>query len=72
MVWNSLPDDLRAQQDYESFRRMTSKTATNQNIHMIVVLGEHVKKYLSLSKLGIIKSRTETMPEVGFKRNALH
>ena len=21
MVWNSLPDDFRAQQDYESFRR---------------------------------------------------
>ena len=21
MVWNSLPDDLRAQQDYESFRQ---------------------------------------------------
>ena len=21
MVWNSLPDDIRAQQDYESFRR---------------------------------------------------
>jgi len=52
--------------------RMTSKTATNQNGHMIMVIGEHVNKYLSLNKLGIIKSRTETMPEVGFKRNALH
>jgi len=51
---------------------MTSKTATNQNGHMITVIGEHVNKYLSLNKLGIIKSRTETMPEVGFKRNALH
>ena len=39
---------------------------------MIMVKGEHVNKYLSLNKLGIIKSRTETMPEVGFKRNALH
>ena len=38
---------------------------------MIMVMGEHVNKeaYLSLNKLGIIKSRTETMPEVGFKRN---
>jgi len=38
---------------------------------MIMVIGEHVKKYLSLNKLGILKSRTETMPEVGFtvKRN---
>ena len=52
--------------------RMTSKTATNQNGHVIVVIGEHVNKYLSLNKLGIIKSRTETMPKVGFKRNALH
>jgi len=34
--------------------------------------GEHVNKYLFLNKLGIIKSRTETMPEVGFKRNALY
>jgi len=51
---------------------MTSKTATNQNGHMIMVRGEHVNKYLSLNKLGIIKPRTETMPKVGFKRNALH
>jgi len=50
---------------------MTSKTATNQNGHMIMVIGEHVNKYLSLNKLEIIKSWTETMPEVGFKRNAL-
>ena len=49
-----------------------SKTATNQNGHMIMVIGEHVNKYLFLDKLGIIKSRTETMPEVDFKRNALH
>jgi len=41
-------------------QRMTSKTATNQNGHMIMVIGEHVNKYLSLNKLGIIKSRTET------------
>jgi len=61
------------------FQGMTSKTATNQNGyikiqngHMIMVIGEHVSKYLSLNKLGIIKSRTKTMPEVGFKRNALH
>jgi len=52
--------------------QMTSKTATNQNGHMIMVIGEHVNKYLSLNKLGIIKSRSETIPEVGFKRNALH
>jgi len=58
---------------------MTPKTATNQNGHikiqnghMIMVKGEHVNEYISLNKLGIIKSRTETMPEVGFKRNALH
>ena len=38
---------------------------------MIMVIGEHVNKYLSLNKLGIIKSRTETMPELGFKRNAV-
>ena len=25
MVWNSLPDDLRAQQDYESFRQGSHK-----------------------------------------------
>ena len=37
-----------------------------------MVIGEHVKKYLSLNKLGILKSRTETMPEVGFKRNAFY
>jgi len=43
---------------------MTSKTATNQNGHMIMVIGEHVNKYLALNKLGIIKSRTETIPEV--------
>ena len=39
---------------------MTSKTATNQNGHMIMDIGEHVNKinkYLSLNKLGIIKSR---------------
>jgi len=42
-----------------------------QNGHMIMVIGEHVNKYLSLNKLGIIKSRTETMPELGFKRNAV-
>ena len=42
-----------------------------QNGHVIMVIGEHVNKYLSLNKLGIIKSRSETMPEVGFKRNAL-
>ena len=41
-------------------------------IILIMVIGEHVNKYLSLNKLGIIKSRTETTPEVGFKRNALH
>ena len=41
-------------------QRMTSKTATNQNGHMIMVIGEHVNKYLSLNKLGIIKSTTET------------
>jgi len=59
--------------DRRSRERMTSKTATNQNGHMIImVIGEHVNKYLSLNKLGIIKSRTETMPEVDFKRNALH
>jgi len=29
-----------------------------------MVIGEHVNKYLSLNKLGIIKSKTETMPEV--------
>ena len=51
--------------------QMTPKTATNQNGHVIMVIGEHVNKYLSLNKLGIIKSRSETMPEVGFKRNAL-
>jgi len=40
---------------------------------MIMVIGERVNKlHLSLNELGIIKSRTETMPEVGFKRNALH
>ena len=33
---------------------------------MIMVIGERVNKYLSLNKLRIIKSRTETMPEVGF------
>jgi len=38
---------------------------------MIMVIGEHANKYLSLKKLGIITSRTKTMPEVGFKRNAL-
>jgi len=54
------------------FQGMTSKTATNQKGHMIMVIGEHVSKYLSLNKLGIIKSRTKTMHEVGFKRNALH
>ena len=54
------------------YKTMTSKTVTNQNSHMIMVIGEHVNKYLSVNKLGIIKSRTETMPEVGFKRNALH
>jgi len=27
---------------------------------MIMVIGEHVNKYLSLNKLGIIKSRTKT------------
>ena len=43
---------------------MTSKTATNQNGHMIMVIDEHLNKYLSLNKLGIIKSRTETMPKV--------
>jgi len=48
---------------------MTPETATNQNGHMIMVIGEHVNKYLSLNELGIVKSRTETMPEVGFKRN---
>jgi len=53
-------------------KRPQTKTATNQNGHMIMVISEHVNKYLSLNKLGIIKSRTETMPEVGFKRNALH
>ena len=30
-----------------------------------------MNKYLSLNELGIIKSRTETMPEVGFKQNVL-
>jgi len=34
--------------------------------------GEQVNQYLSLNKLGIIKSRSETMPEVGFKQNALY
>jgi len=48
---------------------MTSETVTNQNGHMIMVIGEHVNKYISLNELGIVKSRTETMPEVGFKRN---
>ena len=42
------------------YKRMTSKTVTNQNSHMIMVIGEHVNKYLSVNKLGIIKSRTET------------
>ena len=50
---------------------MTSKTATNQNGHMITVIGENVNEYPFLNKLGIIKSRTETIPEVGFKRNAV-
>jgi len=45
-------------------KRPQTKTATNQNGHMTMVIGEHVNKYLSLNKLGIIKSRTETMPEV--------
>ena len=35
-----------------------------------MVIGEHVNKYLSLNKQGIIKSRTVTMPEVGLKQNA--
>ena len=52
--------------------QMTSKTDTDQNGHVIMVIGEHVNKYLSLNKLGIIKSRSETIPEVGFKWNALH
>ena len=56
---------------YESYIRMTSKTATNQNGHMITVIGEHVNKYLSLNKLGIIKSRTETMPEVQLQTKCL-
>jgi len=29
-----------------------------------MVIGEHVNKYLSLNKLEIIKSRTETVPKV--------
>jgi len=49
---------------------MTPKTATNQNGQTIMVIGEHVNKYLSLNKQGIIKSRTVTMPEVGLKQNA--
>ena len=48
--------------------RMTSKTATNPNGHMIMVIGEHVNKYLSLNKLGIIKSRTETTGPVAAHR----
>ena len=44
--------------------------ATNQNGHMIMVIGEHVNKYLSLNKLGIIKSRTETTGPVAHKIQA--
>jgi len=39
---------------------MASKTATNQNGHMTMVIGEQVNKYPSVNKLEIIKSRTET------------
>ena len=50
--------------------RMTSKTATNQNGHMIMVIGEHVNKlnkYLSLNKLGIIKSRIAKLWAASFR-----
>jgi len=42
-----------------------------QNGHMIMVIGKHANKYLSLNKLGIIRSRTETMPEVQFQMKCL-
>ena len=51
---------------------MTSKTATNQNGHMIMVIGEHVNKYLALNKLGIIKSSempNTNSPLITVKRN---
>jgi len=60
---------------YGTHTRGASKTATNQNGHRPKRphdYGEHVNQYLSLNKLGIIKSRSETMPEVGFKQNALY
>ena len=48
MVWNSLPDDLRAQQDYDSFRQglkpgFSPDTSVFSALETIVIIHKHIR-----------------------------